>query len=146
MFSNAFAALLVKGLLHGTAIPKIFDPAAVGPLAKVVLRLHTADPGPNGTQETNELTYVGYAPVEVDRSAAKWPVTGNVAKPSARIEFGEMRGGTEQLATWVTLGTAATGPGMVMLRGRLSPDIQCRPGVIPAIKADTTITFVTATP
>lgn len=146
MFNTPFANLLAKGIFHGAAIPGLFDNAASAPLTKLVMRLHTADPGPTGTQETNEVVYTGYEGVEIDRLLAKWNVTNNIVTPSARIEFPEMTGGVEQLATWISIGYAKTGPSMIIVRGRLAPDVQCRLGVIPAIKADTTITLVTATP
>lgn len=146
MFSKAYANLLIKHILHGTAIPNLSDNAAASPLTKLVLALHTEDPGPNGTQETNEVVYTGYQRREVDRSASLWPVVNNIARPSARLEFLEMTAGAEQLAKWITIGVAKTGGGMYLLRGKLSPDIQCRLGVIPAIKADTEIEFVIDTP
>jgi hypothetical protein len=145
MFNTTFANDLIKLLLTGVAIPNIADNAATGPLTNLVIGLHTADPGPGGTQETSAVAYTGYARINVPRLAANWVITNNVARPSVRLEFGEMTGGVESLATWMTIGTALTGPGKVLLRGRLTPDIQCRLGVIPAIKAESAITFVTAT-
>lgn len=146
MFNQTFANDLIKLILTRVPIANIADDAAVAPLANLVLGLHTADPGPTGTQETSAVVYTGYARIQVPRLAANWTIANNIARPAARLEFGEMTGGTESLATWLTIGTALTGPGKVLLRGRLSPDIQLRLGVIPAIKADSTITFVTATP
>ena len=75
-----------------------------------------------------------------------WNVVDNIARPTSRIEFLEMTAGAEQLAKWITIGVAKVGGGMYLLRGKLSPDIQCRLGVIPAIKADTEIEFVIDTP
>jgi hypothetical protein len=146
MFSKTFANDLIKLLLTRVAIANIADDAASSPLTNLYLGLHTADPGPDGTQETSSVVYTGYARIPVARQASAWAITNNVARPSARLEFGEMTGGTESLATWLSIGTSLTGPGKVLLRGRLTPDIQLRPGVIPAIKPDSTITFVTVTP
>lgn len=145
MFNTIFANDLIKLILHGAAISNIADNAAASPLTNLVLGLHTADPGPGGTQETSSVSYAGYARIQVPRMLDNWIVTNNEAQPAARLEFPEMTGGSEALATWMTIGTDLTGPGKVLLRGRLSPDIQCRIGVIPAIKASSTITFVTAT-
>jgi hypothetical protein len=145
MFSTTFANDLIKLILTGVAVPNLADNAVAAPLANLYLGLHSADPGPAGTQETSSLVYTGYARVAVPRLPANWVISGNVANPAARIEFPEMTGGVDVLATWLTIGTALTGAGKVLLRGRLVPDIQCRVGVIPAIKADTAITFITAT-
>lgn len=146
MFSTTFANDLIKLLLTRAPIANIADDAVTAPLTSLFLGLHTADPGPAGTQETAAVVYTGSARIAVARLAGNWTITNNVARPAARLEFPEMTGGTESLATWLTIGTSLTGPGKVLLRGRLSPDIQLRLGVIPAIKADSTITFVTATP
>lgn len=146
MFSKQYANLQIKQILHGADIPGLCRNATVDPLTKLVLALHTEDPGPNGTQETNEVVYTGYERREVDRTAALWNVVDNIARPTARLEFLEMTAGAEQLAKWITIGVAKVGGGMYILRGRLTPDIQCRLGVIPAIKADTEIEFVIDTP
>jgi hypothetical protein len=145
MFSKVFANDLIKALLTRAPIANLFDDAVTAPLTNLFIGLHTADPGPDGTQETNALVYTGYARVATPRLLANWTITDNIARPSGRIEFGEMTAGVESLATWMTIGTALSGPGKVLLRGRLTPNIQTRLGVIPAIKADSTITFVTAT-
>ncbi len=144
MLGATFANDLLKLLLTGAAIPLIADNAGQTPLSSLFLGLHTGDPGPAGTQETLAATYTGYARVAVGRLPANWSIAANVARPTARIEFPEMTGGTEQLITWLTIGTAVNGAGKVLLRGRLTPEIQCRVGVVPGIKAETTITFVTA--
>ena len=144
MFNNIFANDLLKLILTGSSIANIADNAATSPLTNLYIGLHTADPGPDGTQDTSQVVYTGYTRIAVPRLGANWTITGNVAQPVARIEFGEMTAGVESLATWMTIGTALTGAGKVLLRGLLSPNIQIRLGVIPAIKQDSTITFVSA--
>lgn len=144
MLNSTFANDLIKLIFQANAIAGIADNASSGALTSLYISLHTGDPGAAGTQSSNEANYTGYARVALVRSAVGWTVSANVVSPAARIEFGEMTGGTEQLATWFAVGTAASGTGKILVRGRLSPDIQCRIGVIPAIKPDTTITFTTA--
>lgn len=143
MFSTAFAGDLLKLIMHGVAIANIADNAASSPFTQYFIALHTADPGAGGTQDASELNYTGYARIALPRLAANWPITGNVIHPSARIEFGEMTAGVDQLATWMSIGIASTGSTKILLRGALTPNVQCRLGVIPAIKPDTAITFVT---
>lgn len=144
MYGAVFANDMLKLILHQVAIAGIADVPAVGKLSNLWLGLHTADPGPAGTQETSSVVYTGYARKAVGFGSSVWTITGDKASPVARIEFGEMTGGIESLATWITIGTAETGPGKILMRGRLSPDIQCRLGVIPAIKQDTVVQFVSA--
>ena len=144
MFNTTFANELIKLLLTGVAIPNLADNAASSPLTNLYIGLHTADPGAGGTQDTNAVAYTGYTRVAVPRLPANWSITNNVASPAARIEFGEMTAGVASQATWMSIGTALTGAGKILLRGQLSPAIAISLGVIPAIKQASTITFVTA--
>lgn len=150
MFSKAFAYDILKLLLHGTPIPGFADFPAAGAVQNLYIGLHTADPGPDGTQETNACTYTGYGRRGMGIGDAvgvsNWNITGDKASPAMRVEFPEMTGGVEQLATWITIGTSYTGPGRVLFRGKLNPSIQCRVGVIPAIKQDASITLISASP
>lgn len=143
MFNTTFANDLIKLLLTGVNIANIADNAASAPLTSLYIALHTGDPGAGGAQNTNEVSYTGYARVAVARTGSAWSITNNVANPAARIEFGEMTAGVASQATWMSIGTSASGAGKVLLRGLLSPAIAIALGVIPAIKQDSTITFVT---
>lgn len=142
-FNTAFATDLNGLVFHGLPIAGIAD-APASPLNSLFLGLATADPGPGGTQETNAMTYTGYSRIPMVRNNTAWVLAGNIVRPAGRVEFPEMTGGSDQLARWLTIGTALTGPGKVLFRALLSQDIACRLGVIPAIKADTDITLVTA--
>lgn len=138
MFSTFTGNALARLLFQAQALP-----AEISALGDLVISLHTADPGAAGSQQASELTYTGYARRQVARSAAGWVVTDNVARPAGRIDFPEMTGGVDQLAIWAAIGTSMAGAGRVLARARLSPDIQCRIGVIPAVKPETAFTFVT---
>lgn len=143
MFGQTFANDLLKLIFTAVAIPNVADTAASGPLANLYLALHTSDPGATGAQNTNELVYTGYGRVLTPRLTANWTIVNNVISPAARLEFGKMTAGSEQLATHMSIGTAGTGAGKIICRVALSPNIQCRVGVIPAIEASTTLTLVT---
>lgn len=142
MYNTTFANDLIKLILTGVAIPNVADNAVASPLTNLYISLHSADPGAGGFQDTSAMVYTGYARIAVPRLPANWAITNNVARPAGRLEFGEMTAGAEALALWMAIGTSATGAGKILLRGLLSPNIQCRLGVIPAIKAESTITFV----
>jgi hypothetical protein len=142
-YSTTFANDLLKLVLQATAIANLADNAASSPLTSVYLGLHTADPGAAGTQTTNEISYTGYARVAVARTSGGWSITNNVASPVANVDFGEMTAGTGGTVTHVTVGTASSGAGKVMLRGTLTPNIAVANGVTPRVKSTSTITFVT---
>lgn len=142
-YSTSFANSLLKLILQATAIANIADNAASSPLASLYLALHTADPGAAGTQSTNEISYTGYARIAVARTAGGWSISNNVANPAANIDFGEMTAGTGGTVTHVSIGTAASGAGIVLLRGTLTPNIAVATGVTPRVKSTSAITFVT---
>lgn len=138
--SNTFENDLLKLIFNGTPIPNLADNAATAPLTDLYVALHTADPGEEGDQSTNEVAYTGYARVAVARTPSGWVVTGNSVSPATNIEFGEMTGGTPGTATHASIGTAATGAGKILYKGALTPTIAYNIGVVPRIKTTSTIT------
>lgn len=101
--------------------------------------LHTADPGEAGDQTTNEIAYTSYARVAVARSGAGWVVTGNSVSPAANITFPAGTGGSGT-ATHFGVGTAASGAGVLLYSGTISPNIVTGSGVTPVLSTATTIT------
>lgn len=143
MFTNTFANDLLKLMFHGLPITNIASNAALSPATQYWLSLHVSDPGANGTQETSEVNYTGYSRVYLQRDDDDWVISANKVSPVGRVEFPEMTGGIESLAMYVGIGLAGTGAGKLLMRGKLDPTIQCRLGVVPAIKQGASITFVT---
>lgn len=142
MLGGTFADDLLKLIFHGTPIPNVAANAIASPLSSLYASLHTANPGVAGSQSANELNYSGYARVAVGRNSISWIVDSGVARPSGRISFGAMTDGLEVSAGWFAIGTAASGAGKILVRGRITPEIECRVGVEPALKSDTRIVFV----
>lgn len=138
--SDTFENDLLRLIFNGVGIPGLADNAASSPVTNLFLALHTADPGESGVQNTNEVSYTGYARVAVTRTAAGWTVTGNSVSPTNAVEFGEMTAGTPGTATHVTVGTASTGGGKVLYRGTLTPSVSFNVGVVPRIRTTSTIT------
>lgn len=108
--STAFAGGLLGLALNNAAI------ASLG--ANRYLALHTADPGAGGNQSTNEATYPGYARVE-QVAGAEWEITDNVASPAANIEFPLGTAGADQTVTHWSIGTAASGGGVIIYSAEL---------------------------
>lgn len=138
--SNTFETDLLGLIFNGTPIANIADNAAASPLTNLFLALHTSDPGEAGAQNTNEVSYTGYARVAVARTAGGWTVASGSVSPVANIEFGEMTAGTAGTATHASIGTAASGAGKILFKGALTPSITYNVGVIPRIKNTSTIT------
>lgn len=136
---NTFENDILKLIFHGTPIANIADNAATSPLANLYLALHTADPGEDGVQTTNEISYTGYARVALVRSSSGWTITGNSVSPASIVSWPACTAGTPT-ATHVSIGTAASGAGKILYKGALSPQITVGPGITPQLSTGSTIT------
>lgn len=137
--SKVFENDFLKLVFHGEPIAGIAGTPTV-PLTNLYLALHTKDPGETGDQSTDEVAFTGYSRVPVARDSSGWTISSNVASPAQDIEFGEMTGGTEGIATHITIGTHPTGAGKVLFRGRLNPQVNYVIGSIARIRSTSTIT------
>ena len=114
---------------------------AASPLTTLYISLHTANPGPSGNQSTNEATYnggSGYARVAVSRSTSGWVLSGESISNVNAITFPQCIGGSGELETYVGVGTAASGPGILLWFGETVGALAGEPllvgnGVIPNI-------------
>jgi len=86
------------------------------------LALHTADPGEAGSQTTSEATYTSYARVAVGRAASGWTITGASVTNTALVQFPQCTGGSST-CTHVSIGTAATGAGQILVSGALNSSL-----------------------
>ncbi len=126
-------------LLNGTAIANLADNAASGPLTLLWVSLHTADPGTGGSQLTNEISYTGYTRISVARNGTAWTITSGSASPNSTITFPACTSGTPT-ATYAAIGTAASGAGLVLYSGAVTPSIAISPTIIPKLTTASVIT------
>jgi len=139
--SNTYETAQLKLLLNGTPIAGVADNAASSPLTNLYLSLHTADPGEGASQTTSEISYTGYARVAVARTTSGWTVDSTgIATLVAAANFPASTGGTGGTASFLGLGSAATGAGALFYSGPISPTISVTSGVTPQIAAGSTIT------
>jgi hypothetical protein len=131
-------------ILNGVAIANLADNAAVSPLADLYIGLVTGDPGPGGTQLTNEVTYGSYGRLAIVRSpgSPQWTVTapGNVptAVNIATATWPICTSGSVT-ATGFVIGTSLTGAGKVLYRGLINNPIGgliINPGIAPTAPPD----------
>lgn len=137
--SDTFENDLVALIFNATPIANLADNAAASPLTSLYLALHTADPGEAGAQNANECAYTGYARVAVTRNSAGFTVAGSAVTLTADNDFPEATAGNES-ATFFSVGVAASGATKVLYRGALAAPIAISAGVIPRLKAATSIT------
>ena len=92
--------------------------------------LHSADPGEVGTPATNEVTYPGYARVAVVRSGEGFAAAGASEGVRKEMDFPACTEGSVT-ATHFSVGSAATGAGLVLHKGKIVPPIRIVAGVTP---------------
>lgn len=137
--SNDFENALLELIFNAEPIAGLAANATTGALTNLFIALHTADPGETGNQGTNEVAYTGYARVPVARTTGGWVVSGSIVNPAAAVEFGEMTGGAPGTATHLSIGTHATGAGMVLYKGPVVPEIPFAEGIAPRIRASSSV-------
>lgn len=131
---NTFENDLAKLIFNATAIANMADNAASSPLTNLYIALHTGDPGEAGSQTTSECAYTSYARVAVARSGSGWTVTNNQATNAAEIAFPTATGGSET-ATHVSVGTASSGAGKLLISAALTTGRAISSGITPRFTA-----------
>lgn len=144
MISNAYAEDLLKLTFNGTAIANIADNASSSPLTKIYISLHTQDPGAAGNQGSHEVSYTGYQRASPDRSGSGFTVTGSEVSPTSEIDFPEMSGGSQEVATHVGIGVQLSGAGKILFRLELDTPITLTSGTQPRLRTTTKLTAVTS--
>lgn len=134
-------ALLSLLLTNATAsLAGIGDAAGLQPsltAGALFLSLHTASPGKDGNQATGEMSYGAYARVPVARAATSWLVAGAAGALGSAwnltaIQFAADTGvSAAQTASYVGIGTQASGTGYLLLLSALSAPVVITSGYIP---------------
>lgn len=137
-FENAFLLLV----FNNTNVAGIGDATGLRGSAvagDLYVSWHTADPGEGGNQGSNEATYPGYARTAVPRTPAGWTVTDNSVSPTVTISSPTCSGGSETV-THFGIGTDASGAGLLLFSGSVTPQLVVTVGVTPQLLTSTTIT------
>ena len=123
--TNAFETGLLQHIFQNAAIANIGDATGLPASAtagSLFVSLHTADPGEAGAQNTNEVSYTGYARQAVARSGSGWTVSGSNVSNAAAVAFGPCTAGSATI-THFGIGTASTGTGNLLFKGALTTPI-----------------------
>jgi len=137
--SSSFENSLLLLIFNGTGIAGLADNDATSPNTNLYVSLHTADPGEGGNQSTNEIAYTSYARVAVPRDGTGFTITDNVANPTTAINFPAGTGGSGT-ATHFGVGMSASGAGVLLYSGEITPNVVCGAGVTPQLTTATSIT------
>lgn len=129
---------LLNLLFQNTAFAGVGDTNGLQPsggTGSLYVSLHTASPGDSGNQTTNEATYTGYARVAVARTSGGWTVgeTSSVASATnaAQVTFPQCTGGSNTI-TYVGVGTASTGNGVLLYYGALTSSLAVSNNITPS--------------
>jgi hypothetical protein len=107
---------------------------ASSPLTQLFVSLHTADPGAAGSQTTSEAAYTGYARVAVARTSGGWSISNETISNVGAINFPLCTGGSET-ETFVGVGTASSGAGVLLWAGPLTAGLAVSNGITPSFAA-----------
>ena len=141
--SNTYENDLMLLQFNNTNIADIGDATGIRgsvTAGSLYMTLHTADPGEAGSAITNETAYTGYARKAIARSGAGFVVTGNSVSPAVDQDFGECTASPGAALTHFGIVNTASGAGKLLYSGTITPNITVAVGVIPRIKATSTIT------
>lgn len=139
--SNSWENGLLLLLFNNTNFANVGDATGLrgsSAAGSLYVGLHTADPGEAGDQTTNEITYTSYARVAVARSGAGFTVSGNAVQFAATVSFPAGTGGSGTATHW-SLGTSASGAGVLLYKGAITPNIVCGSGVTPQLASGTNV-------
>lgn len=135
--SNAAEAALLDLLFLNTDWANVGDAAGLQNSAAAGsfhIALHTADPGEAGDQTTNEIAYTSYARAAVARTAGGWTRSVSTISNTALVQFPQCTGGSGT-ASHFSIGTLASGAGVVILKGALSSPLAISNGIQPQFAA-----------
>lgn len=138
--SDALENGLMLLLFNGTNYANVADNAATSPFTNWYFGLNTGDPGDSGNQTTNEAAYTSYAREAVARTSGGFTVTGGQAVLAANLDFTAATGGSET-ETHFSIGSAASGTGILKVYGAIAPNIVVSSGVQPRLTTATAITL-----
>jgi hypothetical protein len=135
--SNAWQTDLLELLFNNTTVAGVGDTTGlVGStgVGSLYVSLHTADPTAAGNQTSNETTYTGYARLAIARTSGAWAVSGDspaTVSNAAIAIFNTCTGGSPSTITYVGIGTAVSGAGVLLYSGALGSSLAVSQNISP---------------
>lgn len=138
--SNAQENASLLLLYNATTWANVAINATSSPITDISVAMHTADPGEGGTQTTSEVTYTGYARVDVVRTSGGWTVTGNSVSPAANIVFPTCTAAAGAVITHFSTGVPGGGATAIFDIGTVAQSITVTVSGAPTLTTASTIT------
>lgn len=140
--TNALIQAQLDNVFLNADIPLIGDAAGIQGAAvdgDLYWSLHTADPTAAGNQTSSEAAYTSYARVAAPRDGTGFSRTGQAVSVIDPVTFPTGSGGSGTATHW-GLGASASGSGLLMYSGPITPNIVMGAGVTPELAAGTVVT------
>ena len=114
------------------SMTNLIENSSTSPLTVLYVSLHNSSgPGAGGAQNTNETAYTNYARISVARTTGGWSISGQTISNVAAITFATC-GATGDTITYVGVGTASSGAGILLWFGALSSNLAVSNGITPS--------------
>src|SRR5262245_59967275 len=149
--ANVTEGRILALIFQAVAWARYADNAASSAETSIAVALHTSDPTDAGNMSTAEPLYVGYARVNVARSAAGWALSGSVVSPDAPAVISPVAninlpsvGVSSPVESVPHFSLGATGGGAqdILFTGTISPPIMSSPaGLVPRLTQGSTISL-----
>ncbi len=107
-------------------------PSPLGAGGQLYLSLHSKDPGADGKQDTDEVSYAGYERYKLSNEAGAWSLDGNTIAYAKAIQFPICLGGEASVAC-LCVGMASEGAGEILYRARLGTTVTYSKNKVPII-------------
>jgi hypothetical protein len=135
---NGYETALLSLIFQSKAITNLALASTVS--TSLWFSLHTADPLDSGGQNTNEVTFGGYARIATSRTTTDWTVSNGVASPLSKIEFANQTGtSTTETITHFCVGLSSDGIGFPLYSGVITPSIPTGLGILISLTTATAI-------
>ena len=136
-FANAAQSPILALIFQAVAWASVAQNNATSPYTNAYLSLHSADPTNAGNQSSSEILYTGYTRLPVSRIVGSWTISGSsptIISNAAQLQFGLCTAGGPVTASYVGIGWAASGAGiLLMVSSVLATPLIINPAVQPTI-------------
>jgi hypothetical protein len=145
--SNAYERKLLELIFQAQAYDNLAENDSTSPSTALWFSLHTASPGEDGEQGTNEVSYGGYARVGVDRTTSGFSVStspsgstaGASVSPSTNVTFPQCTSGGTTASHFAVGLTSGDSTGEILYHGALNASLAISSGVTPRLTTATVI-------
>ena len=126
---------MVFQAVQSADMANILENSSTSPITNLYVSLHNSSgPGAGGSQSTNETAYTNYLRVAVARTTGGWSISSETISNVGAVTFATC-GASGDTLTYVGIGTASSGAGILLWFGALSSNLAVSNGITPSFAA-----------